>query len=132
MDIMVYCGTENASVGGGMSDIESIDEFKANLWDVFPSMAESYWENYRDFEEDVSKAAEESILIIKREQIESDEERSRVAREIAKKVFEPLYVSYMIDDEFIDGDLGIDGTIFTDTLFNLLLENVMNEISRML
>ena len=132
MDIMVYCGTENGSIGSGLSDIESIDEFKANLWDFLPGMSESYWENYREFEEDISKAAEESVSIIKREQIESDEERSEVAWECAKKVFEPLHVSYRIDDAFIDGDLGIDGTIFTETLFDMLLDDVMNEISRML
>ena len=132
MDIMVFCGTENASIGSGLSDIESIDEFKANIWELLQGMSESYWENYRDFEEDISKAAEESISIIKREQIESDEERSRVARESAKRVFEPLYVSYMINDEYIDGDLGIDGTIFTETLFDMLFEDVMNEIGRML
>ena len=129
MDIMVFCETENGSIGSGMSDIESIDEFKANLWDVLPGLSESYWECWEDFEEDVIKAAEESVSIIKREQIESDEERSEVARECAEKVFKPLYVSYRIDDEFIDGDLGIDGTIFTETLFDMLLEDVMNEIS---
>ena len=132
VDIMVFCGTENGSIGSGLSDIESIDEFRANIWELLPGMSESYWENYRDFEEDISKAAEESISIIKREQIESDEERREVALECAEKVFEPLHVSYRIDDAFIDGDLGIDGTIFTETLFDMLLEDVMNEISRLL
>ena len=132
MDIMVFCGTKNGSIGSGLCDIKSIDEFKANLWDVLPGLSESYWECWGEFEEDVIKAAEESVSIIKREQIESDEERSRVARECAEKVFEPLYVSYTIDDAFIDGDLGIDGTIFTGLLFDMLLEDVMNEIGRML
>ena len=132
MDIMVFCGTKNGSIGSGLCDIESIDEFKANLCDVLPGLSESYWECWEEFEEDVIKAAEESASIIRRGQIETDGDRINVAREIAKKVFDPLYVSYVIDDEHIDGDLGIDGKIFTDALFDMLLDDVMNEMSVML
>ena len=133
MDIMVWvwCDAEDEpSVGAGMSDVDSIEEFRENAYDLLPSMAESYYENYRDFEDLIAQTAKECVSVIKHKHAESEQDRKAITTEIAKRVFGRLGVSYEIDGKFIDGDLGLDSTIFTEQLFEMLLDDLMNEINR--
>ena len=134
MNIMVWvwCDTElEPSVGAGMSDVDSIEEFRDSAYNLLPSMVESYYENYRDFEDLIAQAAKECEYEIKHKNAESEQDCESITTEIAKRVFGRLCVSYEIDGKFIDGDLGLDSSIFTEQLYEILLEDLMKKINRM-
>ncbi len=83
MEIMITCYAENAgSIGAGLSDVESVD-FDDLSW-LYEGASESYWENYRDFEDAVRKAAEKVCSDVKGKESPHKEELEALAYEAIK------------------------------------------------
>ena len=86
MDIMIFCITElGESFGFGVSDIDSIDEFQPSVNDLFLCLSESYYENYRDFEADISKAAKEGLSYLEGLEKITRADHVKAARDALKK-----------------------------------------------
>lgn len=133
MDIMISCITElGESVSFGLSDVDSIEEFQTSVYELYPCLSESYYENYRDFEADISKAAKESLSYLEHPEDISRADRVKAARDAINKVFGEISVSYEVDGEMTEDELGVDKKIFADLFVELLIDEVLNEMERLL
>ena len=126
MEIMITCYAENSgSLGAGLSDVESID-FDDLSW-LYEGISESYWENYRDFEDAVGKAAEKVCSDIKGKEPLSKEELEILAYEAIKVELGAITAACEIDGKEKCIDLGIDAS---DLLCSVLVPDVVNEIEK--
>ncbi len=126
MDIMITCYAENAgSIGAGLSDVESVD-FDDLSW-LYEGASESYWENYRDFEDAVRKAAEKVCSDIRGKEIPHKEELEALAYEAIKVELGEITAVCEIDGQEKSIDHGIDAS---DLLCSVLVPDIVNEIAK--